>query len=94
MGLPSQLALPGGGTLRIYQPRYARPLLLSIPASKSDNVDAKATASASASNRPRILEQPRLVRLPQPIDEIEVIVSKHLIIRSEDGMVSRRGKSV
>ena len=45
-GLLTQLTLPGGGTLGIYQPRHAR------PAPMTDS-SAKKTPSRSAAKRPR-----------------------------------------
>jgi hypothetical protein len=50
-GLLTEVALPGGGTLGVYQPRHARPP--AAPAPRSARSRAKATAKAKAKPKTR-----------------------------------------
>jgi catechol 2,3-dioxygenase-like lactoylglutathione lyase family enzyme len=50
-GMRTQIRLPGGGQLGVYQPRHARPQMKSVPAARTKRGTAKPKASRAARSK-------------------------------------------
>ena len=50
-GILTQLTLPGGGKVGVYQPRHARPKPMSVPGAKSAQPKPKRTAAAKPTTK-------------------------------------------